>query len=392
MSLLQRTILFDLLRIFVMVLGGFTVLMVFVGVFREASEHGLGPLQIMQILPYIVPSLLPFTIPATMLLTVSAVYGRMAGDQEIIAAKAAGIHVMALITPSLMLGLVLSASSLFLTDKVIPWASHNIKSIVINALETIFLEKLKTELQFVDRKFGIAITVAGVEGNNLIRPTFSYSPKGKSTITVQAEMARLEFDLNHQQILLHVTHGMVNTPNGQNLWIENEDFPLPLPGQNKKIRPGDMTIQQMITEQENLHQTYEQMIETKAIETSFALTLGEYHRLQEPHFERMNSQQEDAFVYNNKMHTESNSRVALAWSCLAFVWVGSPFSILKGERQFLKSFFICFVPIILVYYPLMLLIINQSSTGRLEAWWAVWIPNAIMLVAGAYFMYRVRKH
>ena len=67
-----------------------SLLLVFVGVFREASERGLGPVQILQVLPYVAPSMLPFTIPATLLLTVTVVYGRLSGDNEITAAKAAG--------------------------------------------------------------------------------------------------------------------------------------------------------------------------------------------------------------------------------------------------------------------------------------------------------------
>jgi len=81
MRLLQRYILSNMLKVFFFILSVLTVLLVFVGVFREVSESGLGPLQAVQILPYIVPSMLPFTIPATLLLTVCVVYGRMAGDQ-----------------------------------------------------------------------------------------------------------------------------------------------------------------------------------------------------------------------------------------------------------------------------------------------------------------------
>ena len=106
--LLQRYILYELLKVFTFLLSILTILLVFVGVFREATMSGLGPIQALRILPYVVPNLLPFTIPATLLLTVSVVYGRMSGDQEITAAKAAGINVLSLLWPSFLLGAVLS--------------------------------------------------------------------------------------------------------------------------------------------------------------------------------------------------------------------------------------------------------------------------------------------
>ena len=69
--LLQRYILYELLKVFTFLLSILTILLVFVGVFREATMSGLGPFQALRILPYVVPNLLLLTIPATLLLTVS---------------------------------------------------------------------------------------------------------------------------------------------------------------------------------------------------------------------------------------------------------------------------------------------------------------------------------
>ncbi len=91
MRLLQKYVLGELIRVFLLVVSVLTILLVFLGTFTKASEDGLGPGEILQILPYLVPSLLPFTIPATMLLTVTLVYGRIAADHEVTAAKAAGV-------------------------------------------------------------------------------------------------------------------------------------------------------------------------------------------------------------------------------------------------------------------------------------------------------------
>ena len=91
MKLLQRYIMGELVRVFALLVVVLTVMLVFVGLFQEATERGLGTVQILQILPFVVPSMLPFTIPATLLLAVCVVYGRISGDLEVIAANAAGI-------------------------------------------------------------------------------------------------------------------------------------------------------------------------------------------------------------------------------------------------------------------------------------------------------------
>lgn len=74
MSLLQRYVLGELLKVFGFALSALTILLMFIGVIGEALKKGLGPVQVFQILPYVVPSLLPFTVPATLLLTVCVVY------------------------------------------------------------------------------------------------------------------------------------------------------------------------------------------------------------------------------------------------------------------------------------------------------------------------------
>ena len=135
MRLLQRYITMELFRVFAMVLTGISVLLVFVGVFQQASENGLGAMEVIQILPYVLYSLLPITIPATMLLTVTVVYGRMAGDQELTAARAAGINLLSLIWPSLLMGAMLSVLALLLTDQVIPWSIQKIQETVLVKME-----------------------------------------------------------------------------------------------------------------------------------------------------------------------------------------------------------------------------------------------------------------
>src|SRR6266481_7639377 len=100
MRILQRYVLNDLLRVFGLAILVLTVLLVVMGVAGEAAKSGLGAREIVAITPWVVPSLLPYTIPATLLLTVCIVYGRMAGDNEITAIKAAGIKLRAIIGPS----------------------------------------------------------------------------------------------------------------------------------------------------------------------------------------------------------------------------------------------------------------------------------------------------
>src|SRR5262249_61113569 len=97
-----------------MSLLGITGILLMAGIVAEATQHGLGPAQLLAVIPLLVPSTLPYTIPATTLFATCVVYGRLAHDNEILAIKAAGINLLRVIWPGVLLGLAMSALALSL--------------------------------------------------------------------------------------------------------------------------------------------------------------------------------------------------------------------------------------------------------------------------------------
>jgi lipopolysaccharide export system permease protein len=392
MRLLERYIFLELLRVFIAVLAMTTCLMVFVGVYGQISEHGLGPWQIAQILPYIVPSLLPFTIPATMLLTVCVVYGRLSGDREIIAAKAAGIHIAALLWPSFFLGAALSVASLLLMDQVIPWSYANIERVATLAMEDMFLERLRTQNQLFIKERGVTITVMEVRDRTLIFPTFRFSPNGKAAITIQAEEARLDFDLARQEVILKFKHGYLDTPGQVQTYFESEERPFPLPSKTERLKARNLPIAEITDELAKTRERLAQARNRQAIEAALVLSTGEFTRFQTGGFREHKQQLREAVEVGHRLDTEMHNRFASSCSCLFFVLVGSPFAVLMARKEFLTSFLFCFLPILVFYYPISMMTQNLSKTGKFDPLWAVWLANGLMLLAAGYFFRRVVRH
>lgn len=392
MRLLQRYILGELLKVFAFLISVVTVLLIFVGVISDVSEYGLGPIQILQILPYVVPSLLPFTIPATLLLTVCLVYGRVAGDHEITAAKAAGINVLSLLWPAFWLGALLTFCSLVLTDQVIPWAMANIQRTVTLAMEDIFLDRLRSHHQVSDRERGYSITVMGVEGRKLIMPTFKYAPPGRSEVSVQASEATLEFDLERQQVVLHLVNCYFDIAGQKGGWFKTEQQAFPMPFRMSKPKPRHLTIRDIRRNTRTLSQRNIEVKQQRDIETVVALTIGDFDRFLDPDFLEYDRRVEYDSIDLAKLQTEIHSRFALSSSCLFFVLLGGPFAILQGKRQFLTSFSMCFGPILVVYYPVVLLMMNLSKSGTVNPVWAMWVGNALLLIAAIWVLRKVLEH
>src|SRR5438132_5593183 len=98
----------DLLKIFFLTSGVLAGIMSFGGLLRPLTEHGLDAGQVGRILTYFMPAMETYSLPVAALFATSMVYGRLAADNELIAARASGISHLAIATPALVLGLVVS--------------------------------------------------------------------------------------------------------------------------------------------------------------------------------------------------------------------------------------------------------------------------------------------
>jgi lipopolysaccharide export system permease protein len=125
---------------------------------------------------------------------------------------------------------------------------------------------------------------------------------------------------------------------------------------------------------------------------AFSLTHGNYYQLNDPRLQVYEIRMEGLANRFSKLETEVHTRLALACSCFFFALVGSPFSILQGKRQFLTNFFLCFVPILLIYYPVVLLTQNLSKNNDLDPSFGMWIANGILLVVGLTILRKVLRH
>jgi lipopolysaccharide export system permease protein len=81
-------------------------------------------------------------------------------------------------------------------------------------------------------------------------------------------------------------------------------------------------------------------------------------------------------------------RWANGFSALCFVLVGAPMAIRLRNADVLTSFFLCFLPILLVYYPVFMLGVSQAKSGSVPPV-AVWMGNLLVCLWGAWLLRRV---
>jgi lipopolysaccharide export system permease protein len=392
--MIHRMILGELVKVFLLALIALTGLLLLAGIFAEASRNGLSPTQILAIIPFLIPSTLPYTLPTTTLFATCVVYGRLAHDNEILAIKAAGINVLRVVWPGILLGIVISATTIFLYYRPIPRTHFLLRIRFLADVEEFLYSMIKKEGRLVHTKLTYEIYVKRVQGRKLLDAQFMRrAPSGKTyDIIARAKEATLKVDKEHMQIVVQMRSCRLLSGNDDPAYFERKDWPVDLPADlvtPEKTRTNDMTWQEMIERRENIRDTIEKLDSDIAQHTA---ALDSEHDFRQ-HIKDTKNHKRQKEQELRDIRAEMNMRPALALGCLCFVLVGCPVGIWFSRSDYLSAFITCFLPIVLIYYPLMLCGINLGRAGGLlPPELAIWFADGLMGLTSIPLYFRLLKH
>ncbi len=173
-GLLHRSIFFELTKVFLLAFVGLTGLLLLAGVIAEATRNGLGPAQILAAIPLLIPSTIPYTVPTTTLFAVCIIYGRLAADNEILALRAAGVHIHHAILPAVALGVIASVATFVLFLDLIPYTHYILRSQMAGDVRELMYGMLKRESCIRHPKLSYEIHVTRVDGQKLREAEFRH--------------------------------------------------------------------------------------------------------------------------------------------------------------------------------------------------------------------------
>ena len=142
MKIMTRYVLSEMLQVFLVALTALTLFMLVIGLAKEAQQQGLGLLQILSLVPFVMPDAMRFAVPGTMLFAVASVFGRLSSSNEITALKAAGITPLAVIWPVAGLAIAVSIACVWLNDVAVSWGRDGVRGVVVRSLEEIIYSRL----------------------------------------------------------------------------------------------------------------------------------------------------------------------------------------------------------------------------------------------------------
>lgn len=395
MRLLTRYVLAELLKVFLMALGALTLMMIIGGVVREAIIQSLPPAQVVRLIPYVLPSALRLSIPVTLLLAATNVYGRMSGANEVVAIKALGISPWSILWPAMVVAFFLSLVTVWLNDVAVSWGRAGAQRVIIESVEEIAYGMLRTQKQYSSPLF--AINVRQVRGRTLEGVTLSMQGRGDTPgVTVRAEQAELTAD--HQEGVLRIrlrNFKAVAKDGGSMVYPDEFERTVPLTQASRAggqiATPSWLPLRQIPVEVEKQRQTIAGMERDMAGTAAFQMLRGDFDGLAGRAWNTRTESLAQARIQLFRLLTEPHRRWSEALSCLCFVWVGAPMAIWLRNRDSLAIFFLCFLPVLIVYYPLMLYSVDGAKGGTIPPW-SVWAGNGLLALCGAWLLRRVLRY
>ncbi|MFV2065763.1 MAG: LptF/LptG family permease [Pirellulales bacterium] len=394
MRILTRYVLAEFLSVLILSLVGMTALIVLALIGREAIDQGIGLLPMLRLIPYACPIAMTYAVPGTVLLASAAVFGRIAAFNEVIGIKSMGISPLSIIWPVLIATAFVSLATVWLNDTAFSWGRLGIRRVLLDsAVETAY-RVLATRKTYHTSQ--MTIHVRGVEGRRLIQPTIQMRPSGtRPGGTITAREAQLRSNLDTRELTVELYDTVLDfgpqmgiLPGSQNYVITLAEFSRKGGSARRPAETPLVAIPAEINRQRDLILLLDQQC---AARTVGQLMTGDFWDLTDARWTDYRQQTIHARHTLYRLNTEPHRRFAVGFSCLCFAVVGVPMAIRRRHGEFMASFFFCFLPILLVYYPFLMISIDHAKEGSWPAE-SVWVGNLVMVAWGALLLRRIRRY
>jgi len=344
-----------------MALGVLTFVMILGNLIKIAEmviNKGVDIISVSKLFVFMIPYLITYTLPIAALTATLLSLGRLSSDNEIIAIRASGINIFRLITPLLTVGVILSLVLVIFNDRVIPYAHFASRKTLMEvgvknptaALEPgVFINSFEKYVLFIYR----------IEENKLYNVRIYEPQEGRPTRTIVAKRGEFIAYPEKSMIKLKLIDGTADEPDPENITnfykLNFKTYFISLNlAQAQKVqtidkKPKDMTIREL---QEQIGRLKKEGIDP------------------------------------TPLITELHGKVSMAFSCLAFMLLGSSLAIITRRREKSINFGMVFI-IVGIYYVLSIGAETLSLQGYLNPAVAMWLPNIILGTLGVILTYRL---
>lgn len=358
MKTLSRYIFRELLVPFFLGLGVFTFILLIARILKLVElvvNRGVPAWEIVKLFSYILPAFLEVTVPMALLLSILVGFGRLSSDSEIVAMKACGLSLYQLAKPVVVFTLMVYVLSLALAVWVRPWGNTLLRSGLyemaksrasVGLRERVFNSDFPNLVIYVDEVLPPGNSFRGVMISDMRDPS--------QPTTAFAHRGMLMNDESTSTLTLRLMDGQIEQAKSGAHTFNQTDFTLYDFNLDWGTALADLKPQQKDAKEMTLTEL-RQSIADKAVRG-------------EPSFEEQ---------------VEMHRKFSIPFACLVFAAVGVPLGLQSGRSARSRGFSVS-LGLLLAYYVLLTLGERTGERGVLPPALALWLPNMVFAVVGAY--------
>lgn len=319
--------------------------------------HGVKVSTVALMMGYMSTSFLPILFPMSLLFSVLLTYSRLSADSEIVAFRAIGLGLPSIISPAVILSVLVAILSLQTSFHIAPWANRQFE-LLFTKVGSMKPGVTLKEGTFSEGFFDLVVYANKVDSNRgKLSQVFIYDESNKDTpVTIIAREGFL---------------------------MQDKDAP----GRKASLRLADGS----------LHRTSQgrhTKINFSTYDISFSDPVAEGFRSKSPQsftLDDMNTKLADPNLRiedRREVLTEYHRRLAISVGCILFALIGAGLGTVTNRRNAKAGGTVLCVGLIVVYWIIYVTAEGAAKNGQLPAGIAMWIPDAVFLVASVFSIRR----
>ncbi len=322
------------------------------------TDYGASVTSVIKIFVYGMPAIIMWTFPMSMLLATLLTFGKLSGSSEITAMKSCGISFGRIAAPAIILGFIFSICAILFNEHVVPWANSAYNNVVYYEIQG------NTELKSQDH-----IIFKEIHQGILLRLVYAREYRSSDETMQGITMQAFDMEGNLTQV-----ENADYAEWKDSAWIMHDGTIYDISDKEKtrtmrfstQILPVSASPRQIVREQKKPEE-----LTMKELKAQIAIMKTQY-------------------ADTAKLETELYQRLSIPMASLVFALIGVPLG-LQPTRNTSSAGFAISVVIIFIYYSVMTFANALARGNVVEPMYAVWIPNIIGVIFGAFLIYRASR-
>jgi lipopolysaccharide export system permease protein len=336
----------------------------------------------------LIPFVLVFALPMGMLTAALLVFGRFSADNELTAARASGVSLIALISPILLMSVVFSGVCAVVNMHLAPYCRIAYKRLLFD-FTTQQAGLLIPEKTFI-KDFPNFIVYAGEVDDSNLRDVVVYNLNDDRVESyIRASEGRFEVDRARQIVRVFLNDAWsvsvkeVEVQKGESRPVEAHFEQIvhsftnnPASGKRDRLRLTDMTFLQLRSQLAELER---QLGKAEAKPSTGAASSHARAQLEE--------KRENLTL---PIRVQLNRQVAFSFACIGFTLVGIPLGIRAHRRETTFGIAMALV-LVLVYYAFFIFAEAMDTRAEWMPHIVLWLPNFIFQAVGGILLWRANR-